>query len=448
MSSATTIQSLPNELLIAIAAAAQLGCGVNEPINSRPEWILSHFCRRFRHVIIAAPALWSNLSICLNHVQQRERLEEIFKLFLRRSIPLNVAVSLRILSPAADATNVLADWLSQIVPEFNRVQSLSVALESNRDDLAGEFVPLCHLAAPNLLHVDIAIISTSRSSLPTRRCPVELFSFGAPKLSSVRMRGFFPFPTPTWISSPTRLELDNVGRLLDGDDIHYLSIVMQPLALVYLRLDLSEVLFVPADQIRIPSLKFLSVTVDDGDGQYLQKIVNLFDCTALTEFTFVGTHGDQIMWLLDMPYLRSSYPLLHTLSFINTEQPRCHCASSGIVVPTRTHFSEIPLFPALSSLVLINQCFTSYLLREIFSTRAMPWPCLKMLTLSLEFSLEYGSGDVRRTLRDTIRHSSQTIPKLRLCRTLFFLAEGQEGGVDVEVFDPEETVKRFRVVDD
>ncbi|KAK7053979.1 F-box domain-containing protein [Favolaschia claudopus] len=436
MSSATTILSLPNELLIAVVAAAQLDCGIDEPINSRPEWILSHLCRHFRRVIIAAPALWTNISISLKHVEQRERLEEIFKLFLRRSVPLNVAVSLRILSPAADATNVLADYLSQVVPEFTRMQSLSVALESNRNDLAVEFVPLCHLAAPNLLHLDIANISP----LSTRRCPVELFSIGAPKLSSVRMRGFFPFPVPSWISSTIRLELDNVGQLLNGDDTLYLSVIMQPLALVYLRLDLSEV-HSAVDQIRIPSLECLSVTVDDGeDGPY---VVNLFDCPALTEFTFVGTHGDQILWLLDMPYLRSSYPVLHTLSFINTEQ-RCHCETSGIVVPTRTHFPEIPLFPALSSLVLINQCFTRNVLKEIFGTRAMPWPCLKTLALSLE----HDRLDVRGTLRDTVRHSSQTIPKLRLCRTLFSLEEWEEGGVDVEVFDPEETTKHFRVVDD
>ncbi|KAK7053982.1 F-box domain-containing protein [Favolaschia claudopus] len=446
----TTILSLPNELLVAIAASGQHDHGPHTPVTSRSEWILSHLCRRFRDTIIAAPALWTNISISLSiswkKLQDRQQYEEILRLYLRRSIPLTVSVSLRIVVFfLAGVVELFTKWLHQIAPEMERVRSLSVDLGLEADDMGLALAPLRHLAAPNLVSLNI----TNHNTSSLLRCPFELFSSGTPKLSSVQLNGLLPFPIPSWMSSSslTHLEVRAGQKDLIGDDTALLSsIVMRPIALVHLHLDLTGVVSTaPTDpQFRIPSLQSLSIHINENHNQlHLAFILDLFDCPVLTELAIAGSHGDQIFYLFQLlvPSVpRSTFPVLRSLSFIYEYAEGCSCREDTFLGSRIDHSNGTLLFPALSSLSLVGQCFTARLVKEILGAQALPWPHLKTLTLSPIKSI----SDVRKALQDAVQRSPLPIPKLRLGQALFFLEDWQDGRVDVEVFDPEEILKPFR----
>ncbi|KAK7062295.1 F-box domain-containing protein [Favolaschia claudopus] len=450
MSPPTTILSLPNELVVAIAASGQHDRGTHKPVTTRSEWILSHLCHRFRHVIVAAPALWTNISISLSiswrKLQDRQQYEEILRLYLHRSIPLKVSVCLGIVIPSTDGViELFTNWLHRVAPEMERVRSLSVDLGLHADDLGLAFAPLRHLAAPNLVHLDI----TNHNTNSLYRCPFELFSLGTPKLSCVRLDGFLPFPIPSWMSSSsiTHLEVESGEKDLIGDDVAFLSsILMQPTALVHLRLDLTWDIQHTDPRIRILSLQSLSIHINESQGpMHLVFILDLFDCPALTELAIAGSHGDQIFALLELPgFPRSSFPVLRSLSFIYryAYAEGCSCWEDTLISPVhRTeHPNNTPLFPALSSLSLVGQCSTARLVRKILGAQPLPWPPLKTLTVSPI----KGIPDVSKALQDAVQRSPQRIPKLRLGRALFLSEKWRESGVDVEVVDLEELVKPFR----
>ncbi|KAK7062325.1 F-box domain-containing protein [Favolaschia claudopus] len=412
-----SILSLPNELLTIIVVAGQHDCGTHTPTAHKSEWILSHVSRRFRNVVIGTPGLWTNIEVRFAEDSYEHRFAEVLKLYLQRSNPLtmNVSVSLGILD---DGVATLAEWLLQVAPEINRIESLSVVLRSIQDDFSLEFAPLRHLAAPNLLNLEIINLSYIR----TARCPLQLFSAGAPNLSSVRMDGFFPHPAPPWISSLATLKIDGEHFLEDDDKIIYLSMFQtQSLCLVNLSIDLYKV-DLPPTSVRVPSLASLAISIDHADDDFLMwQNVAFFDCPALTQLTVVGTHGDQVFnSLFNAPGPRfklppgMSFPLLHTLSFILKPIDGCDCEDTeGMTPPTRTHFPKTTPFPALTSLILYNQCYTTHLVREmLMGTHALPWPYFKTLTLC---PLKHTS-DVRMVIEEAFQRS---VPKLRLCPSLF-----------------------------
>ncbi|KAK7053984.1 F-box domain-containing protein [Favolaschia claudopus] len=372
----------------------------------------------------------------------RQKSRELLKLFLQRSYPVNVLVSLRLLS-AANAAVLPTHWLPEIVAQLDRLQSLSVVFSIKQDDLSSEFASLRDAAAPNLVHLEIANIDETLYGpwIERPRSDLEVFSGGAPKLSSVRMCGFFPSPPPPWKTSLTRLQIAMGGQPLRVQkDVRYLSILTQSPWLTHLLLDLACIHSVPTNhQIHIPLLEFLTLHINE-DGQYesyLKDALDSFDCPALTELVFVGSHGDQVFSLLKMPHLpRASFPTLHSLSFIYTNIYGCACEDDDESPLPSTRFTDPPLFPAVVSLTLINQCFMPDLVGEILGET--PLPDLKTLTLCPEGG---SVVDVRSALQYAVRRSSQNIPGLRLSRELFSAEDWQAGGTNVELFDPEEVIK-------
>ncbi|KAK7053987.1 hypothetical protein R3P38DRAFT_1474569 [Favolaschia claudopus] len=440
MSAPAAIFTLPDELLIAIVATDQQGRGTCCPVARKSEWLLSHVCRRFRTVITGAPILWADVEVSLpsNSAEGRQKSRQLLKLFLQRSYPVNVSVSLRLLS-AVNAAVLRTHWLPEIVPQLDRLQSLSVVFSIKQDDLSFEFASLRDAAAPNLVHLEIANIDGTLYGpwIQRRRSALEVFSGGAPKLSSVRMCGFIPSPTPPWKTSLTRLQIEMGGqRLLRVQE--YMSILTQSSCLTHLLLDLSCIHSAPiTPQIRIPLLEFLTLRIDEAQYEsYLRDALDSFDCPLLTELVFVGSHGDQVFSLLKLPHLpRASFPTLQCLSFINKNINGCACQDDSPLW-TSTRFAEPPLFPTLVCLTLINQCFMADLVTEIVG--GTPLPNLKTLTLCSEGG---SVVDVRSALQDAVRQSSQKIPALRLSPKLFFAEDWQAGGRNVELFDPEEVIK-------
>ncbi|KAJ7853901.1 hypothetical protein B0H13DRAFT_2358773 [Mycena leptocephala] len=409
-----TLPSLPNELLVAIAAAGQEGRlpDLRTPFNLKSEWTLSHLSRRFREVIVGAPMLWKLVEANLNSLGSLE----IFELYLERSgtCPIWATFQHDLLSSSAGLS---AKRLSKIVPHINRVCWLRIMLRRAWADEV--LAPLRYIAAPKLKHLEII----------------------HPDL----IAGSGPSTVSRWTTSLTHFEFFGY----DSDDSEgnslLVAITSSCLFLAHLYLDLT---WIPTAGLRfhIPSLKFLSISIQDSEHPlYLRSIAGVFDTPSLTEFIIDGTHGDQIFDLLNWTGLpHSSFPSLTSFSFIN----RGSCSCEANVHFSRfacTTFSSPPprLFPVLSSLTLINQCFTSNFVTEILGPASQPWPLLKTVALCpMQSALE----TVRGVLRDAMhsRHQrGQPLSNLRLSPALLSLEDWHKYGANVERFDPVDLLNSF-----
>ncbi|KAJ6588353.1 hypothetical protein B0H19DRAFT_1098917 [Mycena capillaripes] len=205
--STISIYSLPNELLVGIAAAGQ-GCVPG--VTFKPEWTLSQVSSRFREAIIGAPTLWTLVEINLDAA----RSVDIFKLYLKRSGACNMWLSLhhstargRRLGDIERERNLVVDRLRQISPHFDRIGWLHMKLSTQWAELHEElFAPLRHIAAPNLQHLEIKFVD-DLNFYTAASGRIELFSLGAPRLSFVKMIGIIPFTVPPWTASLTHLEV-------------------------------------------------------------------------------------------------------------------------------------------------------------------------------------------------------------------------------------------------
>ncbi|KAJ7856581.1 hypothetical protein B0H13DRAFT_1175947 [Mycena leptocephala] len=452
---ALTILSLPDELLEAIAAAGQEGRVPDLQMTFKSEWTLSHLCRRFRGAIIGAPTLWTLVEANLD----KGGSVEIFKLYLERSRACNIWANLHWqwafdldLKAASELEEpylyslgpeliqpeygLIAERLGHIIPHVNRIWRLRIMLKTRS---AGRLLTSFRdLAAPNLQHLDIANSTKDKYSCPS--AALEMFSLGAPRLTFLRMAGFNPSPAP---ASITCLELWRAA--IDEDDYSFFAaIATQCRSLVRLRLDVRSISPEAAQcRFRIPSLKFLRISISYGESQsYLLGIVELFDTPGLTEFIIDNTHGNQIVALFNLKtLLHTSFPALTSLSFANNDP----CSCDGLFSFSDTISSPpLEIFPVLSSLTLINQCFTSNLVTDILGPASQPWPLLKTVTLcSREDTLEVVSNALRIAVNFK-RKRGHTLPKFRLSPALSSLEDWRSGkGADVEIFDPGEILKSF-----
>ncbi|KAJ6588529.1 hypothetical protein B0H19DRAFT_1367122 [Mycena capillaripes] len=431
MNETTPILSLPNELLVAIAAAGQEGrVPDSRSTVFKSEWTLSHVCRRFRECIVGAPSLWTLVEANL----EAEGSLQILEIYLERCQACNIWASFLNHSP----TNYIsgAERLNRIIPFIDRMWRLEIVLQTPRPEKL--LAAFRDLTATNLQHLEII----NEVNKP-KRSPVEIFSAGMSKLTFFKMDGLqLKSPLPQWTTSLTHLEL----RRDQGRVDHAIAITTQCPVLVLLHLDLRWMgsMDTPQDRFHIPSLKILRISVSDEDAFFLLVIFNLFDTPALTEFMIDGSHGDQIFVLFNLTSLpHSSFPALTSLSFIKLDSCSCEV---DVTVDFSNSLTSPPLqlFPALASLTLINQCFAHNLVKDLLGPASPPWPRLKSVTLCPK---ENTLDDVHSAFREAVQskfHGGKALPKIRLSPRLECLEEWQEEGADVEIFDPDTVLDDFR----
>ncbi|KAJ7837227.1 hypothetical protein B0H14DRAFT_1104616 [Mycena olivaceomarginata] len=175
------------------------------------------------------------------------------------------------------------------------------------------------------------------------------------------------------------------------------EITAQCLSLTHLYLDVTDT---PPDANRShsPALQFLHISIPEEDTNYLVDFTNLFDAPALTELFFSGTHGNQTAFFLGWKSLpHSTFPALTSLTFLLRDS--CACESANGNLPSHPISSPPAIFPALSHLILINQCFTPYLIRDILGPASHPWPLLKTITLGASYD---SFEEVRAAVGDAV----------------------------------------------
>ncbi|KAF8126429.1 hypothetical protein K438DRAFT_967918 [Mycena galopus ATCC 62051] len=418
--------SLPNELIVAIAAAAQEDRVWGVLPAFKPEWTLSHLSRRFRFVIIGAPALWKLVDIALHSQGSLE----ILGLYLRRSQGCIISAVFEHRSPLKEKTerHLVAEFSRQMVPHVDRIWRLRVVVKGMR----GEFLlsPFRDRAALKLQHLEILnLIGDDRNH-------VDMFWAGAPKLKFLVLYDMkLQLPVSQWAPSLTHLELRR-DRLAGGGNSKTLHDFMsQCPSLVYLYLDVT---FAPLGRrFLIPSLKSLYIKVS-GFGDSLLDILDAFDTPSLAEFTIQGFHGHELMELFVSTRLpHASFPALTSLCFANAYECTCN-----VSLPTPSH-TPFQLFPALNSLSLIDACQTSDLIKAIVVPTS---GALVPRSIALSPMAE-AVEDVRDAVLGVIRSYSQQelpAPRFRFSPALASLEDWQEHGIEMEAFDATGVLDIFR----
>ncbi|KAJ7837254.1 hypothetical protein B0H14DRAFT_1104933 [Mycena olivaceomarginata] len=420
----TTISSLPYELLVAIAVAGQEDRVAESnweirATTSKSEWTLSQLSHRFRDVIVGAPALWTLIETDFIS----EGSVEILKLYLQRSRASKLSVIL--LEPSEAKDCLLRERVTEIiVPQVNRIQRLKIVWDLDQEMLG----PFRDVAAPHLEHLEIVY----RSDEFVAAAPVAMFWSGASRLTFLKIvcSTLQLSPQPSWMASITHLEL--LGDY--GPDIYLAAVTAQCPSLTHLHLDVP---YAPPDANRfhIPTLKFLHISIQDNErADYLSYIVALFDAPALAELILNGSHGDQVAFLLCLKSLpRSSFPILTSISFIC--RGSCSCEAK-VGLPYHPLSSPPVLFPALSHLILINQCHAYALIKDILGPVSHPWPLLKTITLGAKNNYNGSFEGLGAALEDAVkskRQRGEPVPEVQLFRVLSSLEDWDENSpVDVE----------------
>ncbi|KAJ6590988.1 hypothetical protein DFH09DRAFT_1306629 [Mycena vulgaris] len=376
------ILSLPNELLVAIATAGQ-----EDPVaaaDCKLEWNMSHVSRRFRAAIVGASTLWTLVEARLIFRGS----VEIFKLYLERSLALKIDADLYECSWVGVERHLIAERLSHIIPHAHRIRRLSIIATTK--SMAAILATFRHVTVPALEDLEIILQDAWYESAVF---PVGMFSSGSPvALKFLKLVGFTPqFPVPQWTRSLTHLELK--GRSMD----------------------------------------------DAAHGS-----ADFFDTPALTNLTICSAHGYQICALFNPQSITlSSFPALKSLSFVNTGG--CACEKRRSVRSTPSPSPPLRLFPALTSVTLINQCFMGHIVNDLLDPASQPCPLLETLTLCPPDKHIHSLNKVYNVLQHAVRAKQLTLPKLRLSSVLFSQDNWAEHGVDVELFDPAETERAFLI---
>ncbi|KAJ7672595.1 hypothetical protein DFH06DRAFT_1363712 [Mycena polygramma] len=245
--------------------------------------------------------------------------------------------------------------------------------------------------------------------------PAGMFLSGAHSLTFLKLENCTPyFPAPDWMMSLTHLELwycdldviDDDGATKIYPQKHFTS--------------------------QLKTLHLL-ISPDECSADCLLGIVAIFDTPALTDLTINLAHGDHISVLFDPSSVpHSVFPAVTSLSFVATVYR---------TIPT----PALRLFPALSSLTLINECFMANIVRDLLGPGSQPWPLLASVTLCPEEDRkeEEAARDVYSAIQAVVRSKraqGQPVPKFKVSRLLFHQDYWAENELEVELFDPFDTL--------
>ncbi|KAJ7165045.1 hypothetical protein C8R46DRAFT_303330 [Mycena filopes] len=440
MNDRAPIFSLPAELLGAIISAAgqdDLSKFPHHFCGDQPEWTMSRVSRRFRDIAIGTPSLWTLVQVDLIS----EGLVEIFKLYLARSRGYKLWVTLREFSWNHVEHPVILNRLKHLVGALGRVQRLGIL--STPESMVAMLAPFQDAEVPLLEYLELRIDNRSDFEGDSSNFPADIFPRGTPKLTSVKLSCFTPsFPVPQWIATLTHLKLWCCEDVTDADgNSLFAAITSQCPLLIHLEIDTIAHFRrprIPVGGIHVPSLKTLQLLVNGDFGfENLVENVAYFDTPAVTDFIVGDAHGDDVSVLFDAGSLPDTlFPAVTSLTFVGGG---CECDSGtdthnlrGIQAP------PLHLFPALTSLALINECFTAQLMEDLIGPESQPWPLLQTVTLCpMGNSLQEVLDVIRNAVR-TKRQNGQTVPRFRVSRELYQRGGDfwQGNGVDVELFDP------------
>ncbi|KAJ7628469.1 hypothetical protein FB45DRAFT_1059230 [Roridomyces roridus] len=422
------ILRLPNELIAEIAAAGLNEAARHHQVESPIP--LSHVCQHFRRAILGTSALWTKITLDV----YRNGSVNISRLYLERSATRELRVSLKAVFGDAEASSLL-----HLIPHIKRISWLSIAYLSP-EALSGMLAPFEGVALPRLQHIEF----DNYGDLDDRS--TNLFSLDCPGISSLILSSCLHSGLPPhWLNNLTCLELKEGSSLVDEDEWDiFLDIQTQAPCLTHLHFDFNWSYGMDNRRISSKSLTHMHLLFPDESHEGVLDGLASCDTPALIHLTLHESHGDQISLLFNAPNHPETaqlvFPALSTLVFISVERYGCNKD------PTDTENFEaiaappLLIFPSLSSLTLIGQCFTARILSETLGPESAPWPLLRTVTVR---PLEGDVDEVYAALQEVVqwkRKRQEPLPAFRLSQNLFARGYWQEAGVDVELPDDREVL--------
>ncbi|KAJ7603792.1 hypothetical protein FB45DRAFT_1070967 [Roridomyces roridus] len=270
--------------------------------------------------------------------------------------------------------------LQYLSPHVGRIARLTIAVNSHEvlDTVLASFR---NVAMPSLQHLeisskyDIDLVDNDLSPLQLR----IIFSF---KIACCTLS----FPPPQWMVGLTHLDLRGYPYPAPENSDIFRRITKELSSLVYLYVDLSTVTFISGGGIVSQSLTHLDLELHESDeeSEALSNELSSFNTPHLTHLGLHGTHGDQLSLLFNSTQpAQARLPAVSSLTFTHLDRPVvCTCEVEGSY---RDHYKPIAaplkLFPVVSSLTLVDECFTPRIVSDLLGHGSQPWPLLDVLAL-------------------------------------------------------------------
>jgi hypothetical protein len=282
----TAIYNFPNETLSAIFEA-----GLSETSSSTPrataflelskqplpipfEMLVSAISRRWRNVALQTPQLWTNLYI--NFAQPTQGLHELY-LYRSKTCLLDITMVPFTRHEEADFTHArdvgicFKQHMELLTPHVLRWRKL-VIKRTFTGDFSAPYSVLAHLYAPALETLEADIHSHPRLAM-------EVFSGGAPRLSSLKLDGVYFRPPQGAVQY---LNLSYIGPPLSHDQFSQLIRPMSSLT----HLTMDSGIF---ENMNHPSFEFPSVISLDFCLCYNSVgVLHSLDFPAVKKLTFRG----------------------------------------------------------------------------------------------------------------------------------------------------------------
>jgi hypothetical protein len=306
------VETVPNELLVSIF---QLGRGLTRRTQSEISFpvVASHVSRRWRHVAIHTPALWTNIFAC--SLQSLGRVEA----FILRSAEYNL--------------DITCDWsgrgLAEIYPLW--VIADCVDMLARHSHRWREFV----FKTDNSLHVD-AVVSrlgqiaacriqalrllffNDRQVVPPNR---QLFSPNLPSLTTLDLY----MPDPGWM--PTYANFREIVASCPS----LITLILRCLCAYWPGDD-------QIDPIEIPSLRSLALGDFADNSYYIARILAAISTPALENLELLGL-GPGSWHLFELIHERKGriFPALRSITLLDCEIQKGIIVWMAATFPSVTH---------------------------------------------------------------------------------------------------------------
>jgi hypothetical protein len=346
----------------------------DESLGPPFEILVSSVSRRWRNVALHTPRLWTVLEIdvgCSTH--------DLLDLYLRRSKACLLDITLLNLTPTtqlpldsnAGSDPNLKECLDRLIPHVERWRKLVISNGTVRSP-AAVFSALTPVCAPAL---ETLVLNFSGSKRPM----MDLFSGGAPRLSTVELTGVYFVPPPNAV----KFAKLRTGRNFWLNYAEMSQIILPMRSLLHLQMDskiVADDAAVPANHalIELPSLLSLDIYIIDTVGP-----LRFLDLPKVRILTIRGCFSTIINALAQHRHI---YPRVRSLKLVAEYDYNYDTSASAVL-------DMISCFPNIRDITFQGADPTHILniLHDHKRTDDLPWPHLSAITVKAAIGAKVAS---------------------------------------------------------
>ena len=337
------------------------------PLPPPFEIVVSSVSRRWRNIALKTPRLWTHI-----YVNIAQSAHELLDLYLCRSkmCLLDITLSRRMLrwECGRDVQGFdcrvsfkFKEYLELLVPHVGRWRGFSIRRDDSSLQLSHVFAGLSNLNAPAL---ETLMLEGYIGSFK------EIFSAGAPRLSSVELIGVSCLPP---LEAVKHLKLDGPSSVFRLTHAQFRHLIQPMRSLVNLHLESSIVSESPAGRLPINLPSVISFEIDINNCQIGDGVLPIFDLPSVEALTI---HGDMDHAIRTFTHLSRLYPNVRNLKVVGPSEYVCEAES-----PAATK-EFVSLFPSVRDIAFHGGNPNS-IVHALYgsSVDELHWPQLSSVTI-------------------------------------------------------------------